>query len=454
MGDIPAQTRFERLSKQSNDPPLLRVNILGSGENSTKLNELMEIYIKLSERVLALENIKTAQDIEITSLKKRVKKLEKNKNSRTPQLKRRLFKVRIESSAEKSLGDQEDASKQGRNEIGQDEEISWFQEDAETQGRYGHDIEIKTASTSITTASINITTAKPVTTASAPITTAGISVSTAKPSTPPTTTILIKDEDLTIAQTLMKMRSDKLKEKSKEKGVSSEIAIRPTRGVTMQEPSEFGTRKTVPHPQHDPKDKGKAKMIEPEKPLKKKDQIKFDEEMAKRLAEELQAELEEEERADYELAHRLQAEEQGELTIEERSKLFVELIDKIKKHFAKLRAKEIERKPPTKAQKRNQMCTYLKNMANYKHSQLKNKSFEEIQMLFDNTMKWVDSFVPMDSEVVKGSKSQAEGSKKRTRKELDEESAKRQKLENDAEKAELKACLEIVPSRDGNKTRT
>ncbi|GKC64898.1 hypothetical protein Tco_1097496 [Tanacetum coccineum] len=121
-------------------------------------------------------------------------------------------------------------------------------------------------------------------------------------------------------------------------------------------------------------------------------------------------------------------------------------MDKRKKHFAKLRAEEIRRKPPTKAQKRNQMCTYLKNIANYKHSQLKNKSFEEIQMLFDNTMKWADSFVPMDSEVVEGSKSQAEGSKKRTRKELDEESVKRQKLEDDAKKAELKACLEIVPS--------
>ncbi|GJZ46825.1 hypothetical protein Tco_0600657 [Tanacetum coccineum] len=94
-------------------------------------------------------------------------------------------------------------------------------------------------------------------------------------------------------------------------------------------------------------------------------------------------------------------------------------MEKKKKHFAKLRAEEIRRKPPTKAQKRNQMCTYLKNMANYKHSQLKNKSFEEIQKLFDNTMKWVDSFVPMDSEVMEG--------------------------KDDAEKAKLKACLEIVP---------
>ncbi|GJX22159.1 putative ribonuclease H-like domain-containing protein [Tanacetum coccineum] len=42
--------------------------------------------------------------------------------------------VKIESFVEKSLGDQEDASKQGRNEFDQEEGFSWFQEDAETQG--------------------------------------------------------------------------------------------------------------------------------------------------------------------------------------------------------------------------------------------------------------------------------------------------------------------------------
>ncbi|GJW82690.1 hypothetical protein Tco_0155835 [Tanacetum coccineum] len=98
-------------------------------------------------------------------------------------------------------------------------------------------------------------------------------------------------------------------------------------------------------------------------------------------------------------------------------------MDKRKKHFAKLRAKEIRRKPPTKAQMRNQMCTYLKNMANYKHSQLKNKSFEEIQMLFDNTIKWVDSFVPIDKEVVE------------------------RKAEVDDE-AEMKKLMEIVPDNE------
>ncbi|GKC67733.1 hypothetical protein Tco_1100331 [Tanacetum coccineum] len=76
-------------------------------------------------------------------------------------------------------------------------------------------------------------------------------------------------------------------------------------------------------------------------------------------------------------------EEEGEFTIEEGSKLFVELKDKRKKHFAKLRAEEQRRKPPTKTQKRNQISTYLKNMAGYKHTQLKSKSYDEIQKLFD-----------------------------------------------------------------------
>nr|GEY12363.1 hypothetical protein [Tanacetum cinerariifolium] len=53
--------------------------------------------------------------------------------------------------------------------------------------------------------------------------------------------------------------------------------------------------------------------------------------------------------ADYELAARLQEEEQGKLTIEEMLRLFVKLIDKRKKHFAKLRTEEQRRKPPIKA---------------------------------------------------------------------------------------------------------
>ncbi|GKC86684.1 hypothetical protein Tco_1147333 [Tanacetum coccineum] len=43
LGDIDAQTRFETTSKQSNDPPLLKVNTFGSGEDNMRILELMEI---------------------------------------------------------------------------------------------------------------------------------------------------------------------------------------------------------------------------------------------------------------------------------------------------------------------------------------------------------------------------------------------------------------------------
>ncbi|GJV23675.1 hypothetical protein Tco_1376370 [Tanacetum coccineum] len=71
-------------------------------------------------------------------------------------------------------------------------------------------------------------------------------------------------------------------------------------------------------------------------------------------------------------------------------------MNKRKKHFAKLRAEEKKRKLPTKAQKRNLMSTYLKNMGGYKYNQLKSKSYDEIQKLFDNEMKRVNTFIPMD----------------------------------------------------------
>ncbi|GJV80632.1 putative ribonuclease H-like domain-containing protein [Tanacetum coccineum] len=46
LGDVDAQTRFETTSKQSNDPPLSKVNTFGSGEDSMKILELMAIVHK------------------------------------------------------------------------------------------------------------------------------------------------------------------------------------------------------------------------------------------------------------------------------------------------------------------------------------------------------------------------------------------------------------------------
>ncbi|GJV03819.1 putative ribonuclease H-like domain-containing protein [Tanacetum coccineum] len=52
--DSEAQIRFKAASKQSNDPPLSRVNTLGSGEDNMKLKELTEFCTKLSVRALDL----------------------------------------------------------------------------------------------------------------------------------------------------------------------------------------------------------------------------------------------------------------------------------------------------------------------------------------------------------------------------------------------------------------
>ncbi|GJR46327.1 hypothetical protein Tco_1314430 [Tanacetum coccineum] len=202
----------------------------------------------------------------------------------------------------------------------------------------------------------------------------------------------------------------------------------------MQEPSESTPTISLQLPSQvkgqGSKDKGKAKMIEPKKPLKKKDQIKFDEEEALRLQEkfdeedrlareksqqveeaniawdDIQAKID----ADYQLAESFQTQELQELTIEEKSTLFVQLLEKRKKNFAAKRAEEKRNRPPTRAQQRSIMCTYLKNMAGWKPKDLKSKSFANIQELFDKAFKRVNTFVDSRTKLVEGSKVRAEGS--------------------------------------------
>ncbi|GKF67566.1 hypothetical protein Tco_0197245 [Tanacetum coccineum] len=84
---------------------------------------------------------------------------------------------------------------------------------------------------------------------------------------------------------------------------------------------------------------------EPVKPMKKKDQISFDEEVDLKLLAEFngmifQAKID----ADYQLAERLQAQEQEELSIEDKATLFQQLLEKRRKHFT---AKRVEEKKQT-----------------------------------------------------------------------------------------------------------
>ncbi|GJZ71404.1 hypothetical protein Tco_0635255 [Tanacetum coccineum] len=365
-------TNEAHVSTPSYDPPQ-------SGEDSMQLSELMKLCTILQEKVLDLEKAKTAQAKEIDSLKKRVKQLEKRRKLRTPRLKR-LRKVgstsRVESSNDISLGDQENASKQGRKitDLDADAEVTLVDETQEMNDdnlMFDTDVLEEREKEVVEK---EVSTADPVTTAGEVVTTANVEATIANA---PTTTI----DELTLAQTLIEIKAAKPKVVTS--AATTTTTIRPKdRGVVVQEQSEFKTASSPLQASQLPqaKDKGKAIMVEPERPLKKKDQVALDEEMARNLEALMQAKLIEEERlarqkeeeanialieswdnaqammeVDFELAQRLQAEEQGEITIEKRSRLFVELMNRRKKLFAKLRDEEIRRKPPTNAQKRNQM---------------------------------------------------------------------------------------------------
>ncbi|GJU50642.1 hypothetical protein Tco_1220197 [Tanacetum coccineum] len=114
---------------------------------------------------------------------------------------------------------------------------------------------------------------------------------------------------------------------------------------------------------------------------------------------------------DHQLAERMQVQEQEELSIEEKATLFQQLLKKRRKHFTAKRAEEKINKPPTKAQQRKIMCTYLKNMEGYKLKDLKLKEFASIQEMFDRAFK-------------------------------------RQKVEDDKETAVLKQLMKIIPNEE------
>ncbi|GKA93242.1 hypothetical protein Tco_0815228 [Tanacetum coccineum] len=166
-----------------------------------------------------------------------------------------------------------------------------------------------------------------------------------------------KIDELTLAQTLIEIKAAKPKVVATAATTTTTTTTRPKgKGVVVQEPRE-------------------------------KDQIALDEQIARDIQAKLDAELEEEQKlarkqeeeanialieswentqammeADRLLAERLQSKEREELIDEEKGKLFMELMEKRRNFFAALRAQEKRNRPPTKAQKRTQMSTYLKHI--------------------------------------------------------------------------------------------
>ncbi|GJX24998.1 hypothetical protein Tco_0231294 [Tanacetum coccineum] len=119
-------------------------------------------------------------------------------------------------------------------------------------------------------------------------------------------------------------------------------------------------------------------MTEPERPLKRKDQVALDEQIARELEAQMQPELLEEERKERQkqeeanialikswentqammevdrlLAERLQAREREEMTDEDKAKLFVELVEKRKKTFCCIKSTRKEKQTSHQGTKEN-----------------------------------------------------------------------------------------------------
>ncbi|GJW85530.1 hypothetical protein Tco_0158675 [Tanacetum coccineum] len=237
-------------------------------EGGLNLDKLLVLCTNLSNRVLALETSKDAQATEILKLKTKIKKLEKKKEGVCIQIEEKNAKPSPTLDAFDDL----DANLAHGMDYMEIEEPGSGEKGVST----------------ISTARPDVDTARPeVNTASAPISTAGVTISTVdpevsavEPRTPPTTTSIFDDKDITMAQTLIKMTE----EKAKEKGVAFkdvEDSSRPVRSITTLKPLLS----------IDPKDKGKGILVEEEPvKIKRKDQwidhIERDEELAHKLHEE------------------------------------------------------------------------------------------------------------------------------------------------------------------------
>ncbi|GJZ84750.1 hypothetical protein Tco_0650089 [Tanacetum coccineum] len=234
-----------------------------------------------------------------------------------------------------------------------------------------------------------------------------------------TTTI----DELTLAQTLIEIKAAKPKAVTTS-ATTITTAIASTRpmakGIVFHDQEEQASAFTpiVSSSQlPQAKDKGKGKMVEPKKPLKKKDQIALDEELALRLHAKEQAELEKKELHKKKLAEKVKNVSgddslKGKVILQHRSR----------------RERSNDLTLP-RLMIRNRMCAYLKNMGGYKHNQLKGLSYEEIHKLYDKAHKQVNSFDPMDSEVVKSSETRTEGNYKRVGDKLESDKSKKQKID-------------------------
>ncbi|GJW25739.1 hypothetical protein Tco_0927797 [Tanacetum coccineum] len=257
--------------------------------------------------------------------------------------------------------------------IDQDPAILLVKHDAEIQGRHGHDMEF------------DVSTAEHVSTTSAAVTTANVAVSTANPTR---NTEVSTNDDITLAETLIYIRKRAAKDKGKGKGKLAESEIVQTK-TKLQQQERLGFKAVV---------RLQAELDEEERQRTSRVN-KVASSFNLQEWEDIQARIE----ADKELVQRLQSEEREKYTEIEQARMLAELINQRK---------------------------------SYTHHQLRGYSFDEIKTLFKATMRRVNTFVLIESEVDRAVPELAGGCLKRVaEEELNQESSKRQKTGESSELA-------------------
>nr|GEZ44255.1 hypothetical protein [Tanacetum cinerariifolium] len=107
----------------------------------------------------------------------------------------------------------------------------------------------------------------------------------------------------------------------------------------------------------------------------------------------------------------------------------------------------LKRKPLTEAQVRKNMTIYLKNMVGFKMNFFKGMTYSEIRPLFEKHYNSIQAFLEkVEEEVTIQEKEIKEEGNKRQGKSLEQEIAKKQRMNEEAE--ELKRHLQIVANDD------
>nr|GFB19729.1 hypothetical protein [Tanacetum cinerariifolium] len=197
--------------------------------------------------------------------------------------------------------------------------------------------------------------------------------------------------------------------------VQKASAPRRIKGVVIQDPKETVAASVIMHKEVKPKDKGKDILIEEPKPLKGQEQIDMDEAFARKLEAELNANINWDD-----VIEQVNRREKQDNTV--------------------MRYQALKKKPITKAQERKNMMIYLKNMVGFKMNFFKGMTYNDIRPVFKKHYNSIQAFLEKGEKEIKEEASKRKGSN------LEQDMAKKQRIDEEAE--ELKRHLQIMVNDD------